>query len=511
MQKPISNELSQGVISLLENLGSPIMLTQENRIVFFNKDLADFLNFDLSSFLLSKFTDAFETIPEEKLTSTESRNITSKNDDKQNLYSVVQLVFNENNQKRYFLRSKAFWDNNTELRLLSFLEITDLSILKIENQRLKEQNELRTNFMANMSHEIRTPLNSIIGFSDLLMDDDTTPEEEELYKRLIATSGKSLLQLISDLIDISKIDAKQLKIDKTEFDLNTFLDEILMSCTQEQSIRGLHGIDIKLIKGTTRSPFLIYTDSVRLRQVISNLVTNSLKFTDTGFISIGYVISDENQIQFYVKDTGTGIHKEARTDIFDSFKQDKSTRGRNSEGSGLGLAISKSIIKLLEGDIWLDTESGFGTTVYFTLPNYYHNKKEKLSFLQNNINIPDYSGKKILIVDDIRQNVFYLKSLLVHTNAELLIANSGDQAIAMCNENSSISVVLMDIMMPNIDGYEACKEIKRLHPEISVIMQTAFTLTDNKEKSYAVGADDFLSKPIKPQTLFSSISKFVGV
>jgi len=511
MQKPKSNELSQGVLNLLENLGYPLMLTQENRIVYFSKELADFLNLDLSNFLLSEFTDLFKTIPKEKLTSKELENIPTDVRGKLGEYSILQVIGDDKKLKNYFSRSKTFWDDGNELNLISFLEITNLSILKIENERLKKQNALRTSFMANMSHEIRTPLNSIIGFSDLLMDDDSTQEEEELYKKLIATSGKSLLQLISDLIDISKIDAEQLKIDKTEFDLNAFLDELLVSCRQEQNLRGLHNIEIKLVKGFNNGPFLIYTDAVRLRQVISNLVTNSLKFTDAGSISIGYVISAEDQIQFYVKDTGTGIKKEARTDIFESFKQDKSTRSRNTEGSGLGLAISKSLIKMLEGDIWLDTESGFGTTVYFTLPHHYAKKEKKSSFLENKINIPDYSGKKILIVDDIRQNILYLKSLLKHTNAELLIANSGDQSIKICNENSDISIVLMDIMMPNIDGYDACKEIKRMHPNISVIMQTAFTLADNEEKSYAYGASDFLSKPINPQSLFNSINKFIEV
>ena len=511
MQESNTNGLSQGVLSLIENLGCPIILTQENKIVYFNKEVTVFLNRDLGDLLFSEFTDVFKIIPKNSLSGTESGSLTAETNNSLGEYSVLQMIGDDNKAKNYFSRVKTFVDNGIELKLISFLDTSDLSLLKIENERLRKQNALRTNFMANMSHEIRTPLNSIIGFSDLLMDEDSTEEEEELYKKLIATSGKSLMQLISDLIDISKIDAEQLKIDKTEFDLNVFLDEIMVSYRQEQNIRRLNKVEIKLVKGTNSGPFLIYTDALRLRQVISNLVTNSLKFTDSGFINIGYVISADNQIQFYVKDTGTGINKEARTDIFDSFKQDKSTRSRNTEGSGLGLAISKSLIKLLEGEIWLDTESGFGTTVYFTLPNHYARKKEQSSLFESKMEIPNYTGKKILIVDDIMQNVFYLKSLLKPTMAELLVANSGDQAIKICDENNDISIVLMDIMMPNVDGYDACKEIKDKHPKISVIMQTAFTLTDNEEKSYAAGASDFLSKPIRPQTLFNSINKFIEV
>ncbi len=511
MQNQSISELSQGVLSLVENLGYPLILTRENKIIYFNKEVTDFLNRDLSGLLLSEFTDVFKTIPKENLSSTELKNLPPEINNNLGEYRILQVIGDDKKPKIFFSRVKTFLDKGIELSLISFLDTSDLSLLKIENERLRKQNALRTNFMANMSHEIRTPLNSIIGFSDLLMDEDSTEEEEELYKKLIATSGKSLMQLISDLIDISKIDAEQLKIDKTEFDLNVFLDELMVSCRQEQIIRGLNDIEIRLVKGINNGPFLIYTDAVRLRQVINNLVTNSLKFTDTGFISVGYVISAGDQIQFYVKDTGTGINKDARTDIFDSFKQDKSTKSRNTEGSGLGLAISKSLIKLLDGEIWLDTESGFGTTVYFTLPNYYAKKKKQSSFFDNKIEIPDYEGKKILIVDDIMQNVLYLKSLLKPTKAELLVANSGDQAIKICNENNDISVVLMDIMMPNIDGYDACKEIKHTHPKISVIMQTAFTLADNEEKSYASGASDFLSKPIKPQTLFKSINKFIEV
>jgi signal transduction histidine kinase len=511
MQESNFNEISQGVLSLVENLGVPLLISQKDRIIYFNKELAAFLNRDLNNLLSRSFSDTFKSMPKENLPNSYLGDFSGETRNSPGEYSIVQFTDNDNKPKNYFIRKKAFLDKGAELNLMIFLEVTDTTLLKVENERLRKQNALRTNFMANMSHEIRTPLNSIIGFTDLLMDDDSTAEEEELYKRLIATSGKSLMQLISDLIDISKIDAQQLKIDKTEFDLNVFLDELLVSCRQEQKLRGLDNIDIKLAKGTNQGPFLIYTDELRLRQVISNLVTNSLKFTDTGFISIGYVISAHNQIQFYVKDTGTGINKEARTNIFDSFKQDKYTRGRNTEGSGLGLAISKSLIKMLGGEIWLDTESGFGTTVYFTLPNYYAKERGQSSYFSNKMDIPDYGGKKILIVDDIMQNVFYLKSLLKVSNAKLLVANSGDQAIKICNENSDISIVLMDIMMPFLDGYSACKEIKRSHPEISVIMQTAFTLAGNKEKSYASGASDFLSKPIKPQTLFNSINKFIGV
>ena len=245
-------------------------------------------------------------------------------------------------------------------------------------QRANELSQLKSMSLASMSHEIRTPLNSIIGFSGLLLDDETTEEEKEMFSKLIQTAGKSLMQLIGDIIDISKIEAGQVTIKKAMFNVNSFLQEILLTFRQEKENQDRSDIELRLVLSDKASDLKIETDSHRLQQVFNNLLTNSLKFIDEGFIEFGYLSITPEYIQFYVKDTGVGIDTTKREKIFEQFGQDKITYSRNKEGTGLGLAISKSFVELLGGKIWLDSELDAGSTFYFTIPfdaESYNSKK----------------------------------------------------------------------------------------------------------------------------------------
>lgn len=499
-------DISNSLKDFIETLDTPLMVSYVGNIIYCNHKALSCLNIEKPLIhgkkLISLFSNdtssdssksGFELTMEQPKLSNEK-------------YFTVNFKDSKGNKNRCLSKFKSFEDNNNTFSLISLFPVTEDNLLNAENEELKRQNVLKTMFLANMSHEIRTPLNSIIGFSELLLEDDNTNDEEALYKKMISTSGRSLMQLIEDIIDISKIESGQLKITKGKFELNAFLDELLISFNREKQSRELNHIKLEISKGCIDKELFIFTDQVRLRQVLSNLITNSMKFIDKGFIKFGYLLTPSEQLQFYVKDTGTGIKTDAKSGIFDRFSQDKSTLDRNTEGTGLGLAISKSIINLLNGEIWLDTEAGYGTTVYFTIPIDNLDTPK----MNNRLQIPDYSNKKILIVDDVEPNIIFFKSLFGLTKAEIIIARSGKEAIEKCKQDSSISIVLMDIMMPEIDGYDTTRVIKELYPDIPVIMQTAFTSKNANNKSFEAGANEFITKPIDPQELFKLINKYFG-
>jgi signal transduction histidine kinase/CheY-like chemotaxis protein len=505
-------KISDGLKSLLDNLKRPSILTYRGVIIEYRKDIINFLDLESRNLKGLPFSnifsiniecgineEQFKTLLEGKAKATETISLS---------LDYTDIMGESSNASAEFVN---FSESDNHIMLFLFYKDNDIDKLTIENEELKRQNMLKTAFVANMSHEIRTPLNSIIGFSELLLEDDNTEEEDILYRRMISSSGRSLMQLIEDIIDISKIESGQLKITKASFELNTFMDEVLLSFKQEKQARELFNINIELSKASPDRDLYIHTDQVRLRQVLNNLLTNSMKFTDTGYIKFGYGFGGKEELQFFVQDSGTGIEKKASKVIFDRFSQDRTTLQRNKKGSGLGLAISKSIINLLNGEIWLDTHSGFGTTFYFTIPIDDEGTYGERHRYFHKIEIPDYKNIKILIVDDVDQNIFFFKSMFKPTNAQIVIANTGEDAISKCAEDESISLVLMDIMMPNLDGYETTKRLKELKPKLPIIMQTAFFSRSAAEKSFEAGADEFIAKPINIQDLFKLVNKHVKV
>ncbi|MFK5855054.1 MAG: ATP-binding protein [Bacteroidota bacterium] len=376
-------------------------------------------------------------------------------------------------------------------------------------RKADEANKLKSLSLASMSHELRTPLNSIIGFSDLLLDDDTTDDEREQFTMLIQTAGRSLMQLIGDIIDISKIEAGEVTIQKSIFNVNSFLQEVLLTFRHEKENRGKSNIELKLILSDQISDLKIETDSHRLRQVFSNLLTNSLKFVEEGYIEFGYSSVSPTNIQFFVKDTGVGIRADKKDVIFDQYGQDKDTYSRNKEGTGLGLAISKSFVELLGGDIWVDSELDEGSTFYFTIPFQDNSSIQNDSYVNLSLNIEgvNWSNHTILVVDDVKQNYLYLKGLLQHTKATILWVKNGKESVDICHVNNSIDMILMDIRMPVMDGFEAAKIIRQSNPNIFIVAQTAFSSPEDRKRCLDSYCDGYLTKPINYKDLFSVLSK----
>lgn len=395
--------------------------------------------------------------------------------------------------------------------------IKDITERLIYEKRLKEAKEkaiesdkLKSAFLANMSHEIRTPMNAIIGFSKLLSSQEANEHDNLEYIEIIKNTGNTLLHLIDDIIDFAKIEAGEVQIKQAACYVHKMMKELHVFFETERLRNEKTGIDLILNIPDPDSELVILTDQNRFRQIFSNLLSNALKFTQRGKIEFGYEIEDSN-ISFYVSDTGIGIDDDYHKVIFDRFRQVDFNYNKKFDGTGLGLAISKNLIKLLGGRITLESKKGEGSVFRFKLPF------KKLDVIPQEIpntipemTIYDWKDKLILIVEDNELNSKLLQRMIEPTGVTMIFAKDGKPAIEACRTNPDIDIVLMDIQMPEMDGYEATRIIKEMKPGLPVIAQTAYAMAEEKNKIIEAGCDDYLSKPIRQKELFHILSKYLG-
>jgi PAS domain S-box-containing protein len=381
--------------------------------------------------------------------------------------------------------------------------------LKQAKSEAEESDRLKTAFLANMSHEIRTPMNSIIGFSNLLNEPDLKENKKEEYLRHIMQSSNLLLNLIDDIIDISKIEAGQININPVECNVNKSVKDVFFSF--KDTLKN-DNIELKLNLPPESDLFLFTTDPFRLRQILSNLMGNALKFTEKGSIELGYNIrkSDKKQfIEFYIKDTGIGIPEDKLNIIFERFRQVDDSRTRRFGGTGLGLAISKKLVDLLGGSLWVESEIGKGSIFYLSLP-YETSEPENViqvePFLATRF---DWKGKTILIAEDENSNFELLKASIYRTKIKIIRAMNGEEAVEWIKKNDQIDLVLMDIRMPKLNGYDATRQIKLLKPDLPVISITAYAMSEDETKSIEAGCDMYVSKPIRPTHLLTLLNEFI--
>lgn len=367
-------------------------------------------------------------------------------------------------------------------------------------EKAEESDKLKSAFLANISHELRTPLNAIIGFSDFMVE--SGPDMNTVaYSQVILNSGRHLLGLVEDVFDIAMIETGQVKVTFEKTDITELLKEVRDIIHGERMSEDKTKVEVILrLLDTEKNKFLV-TDGRKLRQVLLNLLRNALKFTDAGYIEYGYDFvndSDRRHFSFYVKDTGIGIDKKHHETIFNVFRQVDDTHTRKFGGMGIGLSIAKKTIELLGGRIWVESEHGKGSTFYFTLPV---RSEENFSILKQDekyLNMEkDYSGKTVLVAEDEQSNFDFLKILLNRMNIKVLWAKDGLEAVQHCENDPSINLVLMDIKMPNLNGYEATKRIKTMRPGLPVIAQTAYAMISDKLEADRAGCDGYLAKPIK--------------
>ncbi|HEY5470636.1 MAG TPA: ATP-binding protein, partial [Bacteroidales bacterium] len=389
-----------------------------------------------------------------------------------------------------------------------FQDITDRKQSEEElifaKNKAEEGDKLKTAFLHNISHEIRTPMNAIVGFAALLGEPDLEAQTRQDYTEVIVQSSNHLLEIITDIVDISNIEANLVKIIKNEINVNSTLKSLYNQFTPKAKEKK-----IKLIFETSLadSDSLILTDSTKLNQILINLISNALKFTTEGSIKICYMVRD-NFLEFCVSDTGIGIAEEYHSKIFERFYQVLHTFSKLYEGTGLGLAISKANVELMGGKIWLSSEPGVGTTFYFTIP---YEKRIIESIAGSKENILKYPAftekKKILVAEDVESNFKLISYFLSGANTEIIRAVNGKEAVEICLADKTIDLVLMDIKMPVMDGYTAIKLIRQTNSVIPIIAQTAYF--DDKEPALEAGASGFISKPFDKKGLLKIIHKFI--
>ena len=385
--------------------------------------------------------------------------------------------------------------------------------LILAKEKAEEADRLKSAFLSNMSHEIRTPMNAILGFSDLLSDPESTGEEQEEYIEIIKDRGNDLMRIISDIIDVAKIESGQLKINIKDCNINKMLEDVFTVFKQIQKKLGHEGVDLKISLGRSESDFTILTDPQRLRQVITNLIENALKFTEKGSIEFGYQIREDfgmgKSIEFFIQDTGIGIPQEMQTAIFERFRQVDDSHTRKYGGTGLGLTICKNLVHLMGGELKLESEVGKGSRFIIVLPLWsIATKEEKKEAVAPEKKEKDWNNKVILIVEDEESNYSFLEHVLRRTGVTTLWAKNGKEGVNLAT-SEKVDLILMDIRMPGMNGYEAAEIIKKEKRSIPIIAQTAYALKGEKELSIDSGCDDYISKPIDISQLMKILNKYI--
>jgi PAS domain S-box-containing protein len=496
---------------ILEKTSTGLVIMDENGIILEAND----------SFLNMVGINSLDVLVGRKMTdwsSTESAKTTADAiaECKENqAVTDVEITFEKpGGQDSYILMNALLERENEENKIFAICrDITERKLyekqLKDAKIKAEEADKLKSAFLANMSHEIRTPMNAIVGFADLLGRAELKDEERETYIKIIKSSSNSLLGLINDIIDLSKIEVERININKIEFSLQTVLLELYSSYSSETE----ENVQLIFDNQDETDSIRLTTDPLRFKQVFTNLIDNALKFTDKGTVNFGYSIKSKSKIQFYVKDTGIGIPKSKQEIIFDRFRKLEEDSSKLYRGTGLGLTISKKLIELLGGRIWLESEQNQGATFYFDLPlnkNFKSEKKEKESLAPITIEDIDWKKNTVLIVEDEDLNYLFLEKLLKPTKIKIHRAQTGIEAIQLSKDKSGIDIILMDIKLPELDGIEATKEIKKIHPEIPIIAQTAFAMKGDEEKFMEAGCDDYISKPLKAEKLLNKLNHYLS-
>lgn len=365
-------------------------------------------------------------------------------------------------------------------------------------QKAQESEKLKSSFLANMSHEIRTPMNSIIGFTDILLEKNID-EEQKHFLSIVNNSAHHLLSIINDILDISKIQSGNFTLNYTTFNI----DELIQFVIAEQKvIYSKNKVDIIF---NPQNEIQVYCDKGRIKQVLTNLLSNALKFTKKGFVEIGYSLKN-NHLEFFVRDTGKGIENAAQQFVFERFRQVDDTMTREYEGTGLGLSITQSLVELHKGKIWFESEIEKGSTFFFDLPHKGQTVLKK-TIKAKPTNSLSLKNKTFLVAEDNIDNFTYLKILLEKDNKVIHSRNGIETLEILMNEK--IDLILMDIQMPDMDGHKCTQEIRKINTSLPIIAQTAFGTEQDRKKAIESGCNDYISKPIKKLELYSKINKYL--
>lgn len=413
---------------------------------------------------------------------------------------IKDIAIKEKNEK-LVLQNKEYQMLNKELSE-TLVRLNEMNAeLEEARKKSEESDRLKSAFLANLSHEVRTPMNAIMGFTELLGSFDIDEDTRSEYIQIVKNSCRYLLAMIDDILEISKIDTGQIKINYKTIHLKKFLNEIFKS--SEVLVPEEKELEIRLSEMDVEPDLVILTDEVKLRQVLMNLITNAIKYTENGYVELGCRKSDGEELLFFVKDTGIGVEFKDQIAIFQRFYRAGSDINIKKGGAGLGLAISKAYIELMGGTINMESETGKGSVFTVTLPvtkvTGVIADKEAINFEQDfHLN---FDGL-VLIAEDDDINYLYFEAIMQDAGIKLVRAVNGAEAVTLCAENSAIRMVLMDLKMPVLNGVEATKQIKAFRPDLPIIVQTAHKLSNEAEILQEAGFDGIITKPIDRKILF---------
>jgi PAS domain S-box-containing protein len=493
--------------SLFENSADGILVfNEQSEILELNNKICDILGYSREELILLK---GHEIIHSENLLN------------KENEVSLEQLQQGKTLIVQYRLRKKDGSYIFTELSTKMIAEGQFLSIIRditekkkivdeliIAKEKAEESDRLKSAFLANISHEIRTPMNGILGFSELLKEPSITGVEQRKYLEIIEKSGNRMLNIINNIVDISKIEAGSVELTISETNIN---DQIEYAYTFFKPEADKKGIQLIKNSSSTKQEAILNLDREKLYSILLNLIKNAIKYTDNGVIEIGYKLINSNEnsyIEFYVSDTGIGISANEQEVIFKRFFQVDISDRNIRQGAGLGLSISKAFVELMGGKIRVESRVGKGSIFYFTVPYSHTNRSSKQE--TQHIGNSDYripNKLKILIAEDDEISKTLLTFLLKPIASELLIVQNGLEAVEFYKKNRDIDIIFMDIQMPIMDGFEATRQIRLLNKNVKIIAQTAFALSGDEEKIKNAGCNSYINKPIKKEALYLAIKE----
>lgn len=394
------------------------------------------------------------------------------------------------------------------VRDISSIKETEQELIKAK-EKAEESDRLKSAFLANMSHEIRTPMNGILGFASLLKQPQLSGEQQKEYINIIERSGMRMLSIINDIIDISKIESGQVQVYRTLTNIDEQLKDMYEFFKPEAEKKNL---SLKVKSSIPPTKVMVFTDKEKLYAILTNLIKNAIKFTDTGFVEFGCGLT-EDHYEFYVKDTGIGIPRDRHDAIFERFIQADIDDKRAFQGAGLGLSITKAYVELLGGKIWMESDIDKGSTFYFTIPTGVEQEPnvKKISLQSEVEYIANAKKIKVLIAEDDEASSLLINQMLKKQHFDIINVSNGVEAVNECRNNPNIDLVLMDIKMPELDGYSATKQIRQFNKTVIIIAQTAYALTGDREKMLTGGCSDYITKPIDYNDFMVLLKKYFGV
>ncbi|MBE9466746.1 MAG: PAS domain S-box protein [Bacteroidetes bacterium] len=501
-------EIQKNLQDVVGNSPDGIIVADSNgQHKYVNKKLTDIINYSEAESLELTIKDITPADELEKYAKMDKSII--KGEKIPNLYQRT-IIAKGGAQIPIEIRTTSTTWKGEKCGLIFITDITEREKAEKALKKAKEHAEncdrLKSAFLANMSHEIRTPMNGIIGFANLLKEPNLTGKQQQQYISIIEKSGDRMLNIINDIINISKIESGLMELSLKKSNINQQIEYIYTFFKPEIEAKG---IKFSFKNHFAFSDSIIKTDREKLFAILTNLVKNAIKFTKNGSIEFGYTKS-EKFLKFYVKDTGIGINGERQKAIFDRFVQADISDKQALQGAGLGLAISKAYAEMLGGKMWVESEEGNGSIFYFTIPYDVGLKKTDL-LIDSNTNIDSgikIKNLKILIAEDDEASYLLMNTILKKVCDDLLHAKTGVETIEFCRNNPDIDLVLMDIRMPDMDGYEATRQIRQFNKNIIIVAQTAYGLVGDKEKAIKSGCNEYLPKPIIKSKLFSLIKTY---